>query len=106
MPCATAKIGKTVLAETDQWESVEGNIYFPRSSLKDSTGAFSLVKSDASTNCPWKGKASYYNIVIAETGTVISEAAWYYAEPHKAAQNIKDYVAFYKNKVDVVVVVE
>ncbi|ODH29060.1 hypothetical protein ACO22_03836 [Paracoccidioides brasiliensis] len=104
MSCATAKIGKTVLAKTDQWECVEGNVYFPRSSLQDSTGAFSLVKCDASTHCPWKGKASYYDIVIAETETVISEAAWYYEEPYKAAQNIKDYIAFYKNKVDVVVV--
>ncbi|OJD12469.1 hypothetical protein AJ78_06940 [Emergomyces pasteurianus Ep9510] len=100
---ATAKIRNTVIAETDKWETVEGNVYFPRSSLKDSTGTFSLIESDASTFCPWKGAASYYDIAVQETGTVISDAAWYYSEPYKAAQNIKDHVAFYNTKVDVVV---
>ncbi|KLJ11246.1 hypothetical protein EMPG_09239 [Blastomyces silverae] len=64
MPRATATIGTTVLAETDKWESVEGNVYFPRSALKDSTGAFSLIESDASTSCPWKGTAMYYDIAL------------------------------------------
>ncbi|PGH28924.1 hypothetical protein GX50_08330 [[Emmonsia] crescens] len=103
MPRATAKVGNTVLAETDKWETVEGNVYFPQSSLKDSTGTFRLIKSDASTFCPWKGPASYYDIAIHETGTVISDAAWYYPEPYEAAQNIRDHVAFYKMKVHVVV---
>ncbi|OJD27059.1 hypothetical protein ACJ73_01547 [Blastomyces percursus] len=103
MPRATATIGNTVLAETDKWESVEGNVYFPRSSLKDSTGTFSLIESDASTFCAWKGTALYYDIALQESGTVISDVAWYYPEPYEAAQNIKDHVAFYKTKVDVVV---
>ncbi|PGH17466.1 hypothetical protein AJ79_01066 [Helicocarpus griseus UAMH5409] len=103
MPHATAKIGDTIIAEADKWESVEGNVYFPRSSLKNSAGTFDLIQSDASTFCPWKGTASYYDIAVKETGTIISDAAWYYAEPYEAAKNIGGHVAFYKGKVDVAV---
>ncbi|KAK2783185.1 hypothetical protein FQN52_000399 [Onygenales sp. PD_12] len=101
MPHATASIGNTVIAEADSWEEVEGNIYFPRSAIKDATGTFELRSSDASTFCPWKGTAGYYDIVVKETGTVISDAVWYYAEPFEAAEKIRDHVAFYKNKVKV-----
>ncbi|OAX80457.1 hypothetical protein ACJ72_05211 [Emergomyces africanus] len=103
MPHAIAKIQDTVIAETDKWETVEGNIYFPHSSLKNSAGTFSLTESATSTFCPWKGTASYYDIVVQATGAVIPDAVWYYPEPYEAAQNIKDHVAFYKSKVDVVV---
>lgn len=55
---AKATVGSTVLAEADAWEEVEGNVYFPPSSIK--TGYFS--KTEHSTHCPWKGDASYYTI--------------------------------------------
>ncbi|KAL1856145.1 hypothetical protein Plec18170_004014 [Paecilomyces lecythidis] len=82
MPHATAKVGDTVIADTDTWETVEGNVY-----------------TDTSTYCPWKGDASYYTVTVADK--VLPNAAWYYPQPMDAAKNIKDHVAFYKNKVDV-----
>ena len=53
-----------------------------------------LQESDHHTVCPWKGTASYYNIVVA--GQVNENAAWYYPAPNKAAENITGYVAFWK----------
>ena len=50
--------------------------------------------SNTHTRCPWKGEASYYNIVIRDK--VEEDAAWYYPEPKEAAKEIKNYVAFYK----------
>ena len=44
--------------------------------------------------CPWKGEAGYYDIVVDEA--VNHDAAWYYPEPKAAAEQIKDYVAFWR----------
>ncbi len=79
-----------VLAETDNTIVVEGNHYFP----PDSINWEYFQKSDTHTTCPWKGEASYYNIVINEE--VESDAAWYYPEPKEAAIQIKNHVAFYR----------
>ncbi|KIM98542.1 hypothetical protein OIDMADRAFT_20114 [Oidiodendron maius Zn] len=89
---ATVKVGDTIIAESDTWEKVEGNIYFPPSSFKDPS---ILVKSDTTTRCPWKGLASYYDLNVE--GQTYRDSAWYYPEPSPAASKIKDYVAFYQS---------
>ena len=79
-----------VIAESDKCEVVEGNQYFPASAVKREH----LQPSDTHTVCPWKGTASYYNVVVE--GEVNPDAAWYYPEPKEAAKNIKHHVAFWK----------
>ena len=79
-----------VLAESDDTVVVEGNHYFPVSSLAMDF----FIESDTTTHCPWKGDASYYSIVVA--GEENTDAAWYYASPKDAASHIKDRVAFWK----------
>ncbi|PLB44996.1 DUF427 domain protein [Aspergillus steynii IBT 23096] len=98
MPLAKAIAQGTVLAESPTWETVEGNVYFPPSALKDRS---QFVETDLTTYCPWKGTASYYSIAIGDE--TLSNAAWYYPTPYDAALNIKDHIAFYKTKVEVVV---
>ena len=79
-----------VIAETDHFETVEGNIYFPKESLKDE-----YFKPNSETSfCPWKGTASYFDLVVE--GETNSGAAWYYPEPEEKAANIKDHVAFWR----------
>jgi len=85
----------TVLAESNDTIVVEGNHYFPPSSLK--TDLF--TKSSTSTVCPWKGTASYYTLKV--DGKEIKDVAWYYPDASKGAAPIKGYVAFYKNKVTI-----
>jgi len=92
---ATATVQGRKIAETDEYEVVEGNIYFPPSSVTVSM----LSKTDHTTRCPWKGDASYYSINLDKTE--LKNAAWYYPTPKDKAKNIKDYVAFDKNIVDV-----
>jgi uncharacterized protein (DUF427 family) len=58
-----------------------------------------FTKSGTSTTCPWKGKASYYNLKVDSKET--PDIAWYYPHPKDAAKNIENYVAFYKNKVTI-----
>jgi uncharacterized protein (DUF427 family) len=79
-----------VLAESDDTVVVEGNHYFPPDSIN--TEHFQL--SSTHTTCPWKGIASYYNIVV--NGEVNKDAAWYYPNPKEAAKNIEGRVAFWK----------
>ena len=82
-----------VIAESAKTEVVEGNYYFPPGSVKKEY----LDESSYHTMCPWKGKASYFNIKV--NGELNENAAWYYPEPKSAASKIKDYVAFWKGVV-------
>ncbi len=79
-----------VLAESDRCEVVEGNYYFPPESINQQY----FKESDKHTTCPWKGVASYYDVVVE--GQVNKDAAWYYPATKEAAQNIKGYTAFWK----------
>ena len=87
----------TVIAESDDIEMVEGNPYFPITSLRKDV----LVESDHHTVCPWKGTASYWTIEV--DGERAENAAWYYPAPKKAAEMVTDRVAFYRHQVDVAV---
>jgi uncharacterized protein (DUF427 family) len=79
-----------VLAESDKTIVIEGNHYFPAASVRREF----FRPSNTHTTCPWKGEASYYDIVVDEA--VNHDAAWYYPEPKTAAEQIKDYVAFWR----------
>lgn len=79
-----------VIAESDQTEMVEGNHYFPYSAVNQTY----LRPSDYSTLCGWKGRASYYDLVV--DGATNQNAAWYYPEPKAAAKQVAGYLAFWK----------
>ncbi|KAG8895830.1 hypothetical protein FRB99_000321 [Tulasnella sp. 403] len=93
-----ALLDGTVIAESSDTIIVEGNHYFPPESLVNKEDVYST--SDASTYCPWKGHASYYNVKRSD-GTIIQDAAWYYPNTYEKANHIRNYVAFYKNKVTI-----
>ena len=77
-----------VLAESDKYEMVEGNVYFPPESVKWEY----FTEGDRQYTCPWKGEARYHDIVVG--GKTNQNAAWSYPEPKEAAQHIKGHVAF------------
>jgi uncharacterized protein (DUF427 family) len=79
-----------IIAESDDYEIVEGNYYFPPASVQKEY----LKKSETHSTCPFKGLASYYNLEVE--GKVNQDAAWYYPNPKPAAKKIKDYIAFWK----------
>ena len=79
-----------VIAESDSTVVVENNHYFP----PDSINKEYLQESGKNTTCPWKGKASYYSLVV--DGKENTDAAWYYPAPNDAAAQIKDHLAFWK----------
>lgn len=87
---AKAIWNNTVIAESENCEVVEGNYYFPPDSINQTY----FKTSNTHTSCPWKGQASYYNIEV--DGKTNDDAAWYYPEPKPKAENIKNYVAFWR----------
>jgi uncharacterized protein (DUF427 family) len=80
----------TVLADSDDTVVVEGNHYFPAASLRQEH----FHESDHHSVCPWKGTASYYDVVVGDA--VNAQAAWYYPQPKEAAAQVAGRVAFWK----------
>ena len=78
-----------VIAESDDCIVVEGNQYFPPAAVKRDY----LRDSATHTVCPWKGTASYYDVVV--DGKTNKDAAWYYPQPKDAAKEITNYIAFW-----------
>ncbi len=79
-----------MIAESDKFELVEGNVYFPAESLKTEHFKPSLTH----TVCGWKGTASYYDVVVGDQ--VNHDAAWFYPTPSDAAKQIKNHIAFWR----------
>lgn len=84
-----ARWNGAVLADSDRTILVEGNHYFPLDSVQRDY----LEDSSRSSHCPWKGEASYYDLVV--DGERNPAAVWYYADPYEAAAPIRDHVAFW-----------
>src|SRR5438128_3739631 len=57
-----------------------------------------LTRSEHTTYCPYKGNASYYSIPAGGDRSI--NAVWSYEVPFEATAQIKDYFAFYPNRVD------
>ncbi|HEX8432356.1 MAG TPA: DUF427 domain-containing protein [Longimicrobium sp.] len=87
---ATAIWNGVTLAESDDFEVVEGNVYFPRAAVNEEY----FRPSGTHTVCGWKGTASYLSVVV--DGAENRDAAWFYPEPMDAAKNITGHVAFWK----------
>jgi uncharacterized protein (DUF427 family) len=68
--------------------------YFPREDVRMDLAA----PTDNHTHCPWKGHASYYSITTG--GKTSENAMWSYEDPYPEIGVIKDYVAFYWDRVD------
>ncbi len=81
--------GQTI-AESETFEMVEGNVYFPEESVKREF----LRASSTTSSCPWKGQARYYTLIV--DGQDNPDAAWYYPDPKPSARNVKHHVAFWR----------
>jgi len=81
------------LARSNETQLVEGNQYFPPSSVQKA-----FADSPTAYTCPWKGPAQYHNLI---KGAEVKDAAWSYDNPSDAAKHIKGYYAFDKSQVEI-----
>ena len=79
-----------IIAQSEKTIVIENNHYFPPESIQKDF----FKPSDTHTICPWKGEASYYNLIV--NGKENADAAWYYKNPSEKAKTIKNFVAFWK----------
>jgi uncharacterized protein (DUF427 family) len=79
-----------VLAESDQVLELDGNVFFPISSLK--IGFFQ--ESKTLSVCPWKGKCRYFHILVK--GEINPDAAWYFHPDDENQPLLKNRVCFWK----------
>jgi uncharacterized protein (DUF427 family) len=85
-----AVAGSTVVAESQETVGLEGNHYFPPDAVEWSR----LVRSSQTSVCPWKGVATYYDVVDGDRR--FPAAAWVYENPSEAAAHINGHVAFWR----------
>ena len=80
-------------------ETAQAPVYYvPRDDVRmDLT-----TRTDHHSYCPFKGEASYWTLGVG--GRSAENALWSYEEPYPEIANIKDYVAFYADRVDGIVV--
>jgi uncharacterized protein (DUF427 family) len=89
MPTATWNGAVIAEATADVVRIVENNVYFPPEAVRREY----LVDSGTHTICGWKGKASYYSLLV--DGKTNADAAWYYPDPLPEAREIAGYIAFW-----------
>lgn len=70
--------------------------YIPRKDVDMSL----LSRTEQATYCPYKGDAAYFTINAG--GTTLPDSVWTYEQPYDAVSDIKDHVAFYTDRVDLV----
>lgn len=68
--------------------------YFPRADVAQKF----LRRTDHQTFCPFKGEAAYWTVDVG--GRRAENAVWTYEEPFDEVAEIKDYVAFYWDRMD------
>jgi uncharacterized protein (DUF427 family) len=69
--------------------------YVPRKDVKMDR----LTRTEHHSYCPYKGQASYFTLGGARTS---ENAVWSYETPYDEVAAIKDYVAFYPDRVDAI----
>jgi uncharacterized protein (DUF427 family) len=70
--------------------------YIPRGDVDMSL----LEQTEQSTYCPFKGDAAYFS--IPSGGERAANAIWTYEAPFDAVAQIKDHLAFYQDRIDVI----
>ena len=92
-----AVLGEMVIAEApkDELIQIEGNWYFPPSSVNEEL----LAKSDTPYTCPWKGECQYFS--VRDGDQLLQDRAWSYPTPYpssfdRVGKDYSNYVAFWK----------
>ena len=93
-------VGGVVIADTTQAltlkeASYPAVQYVPR---KDANLAL-LTRTERMTHCPYKGDASYFSIVA--DGKTLENSIWTYETPFPAVEQIRGYLAFYPDRVEI-----
>ena len=95
-------LGGEKLAESDRpvlldETGLPTRYYLPREDVRTEL----LRPTDTATHCPYKGDASYYDVIDPHTLQAVDDAVWQYRTPYPSVDEITEYVAFYPEKVQI-----
>jgi uncharacterized protein (DUF427 family) len=92
-------VGGRVIADTRDALTLREAAYPPVQYIpRRDVDMAALTRSEHTTYCPYKGDAASYSIPAGGDRSV--NAVWTYETPFEAMAQIKDYVAFYPDRVD------
>ena len=90
--------GQTVADSTDARIMLETRhtpvYYLPRADVRMDLAE----RTDHESFCPFKGEASYWTLVVGDQSA--ENAMWSYEQPFAEVAGIRDYMAFYGDRVD------
>ena len=96
-----ARVGDTVIADTNAALTLREAAYPPVHYIPlDDVVPGTLRASTSDSYCPYKGNASYYDVVLPD-GQALADAVWTYQAPYPAVDAIAGHVAFYADRVQV-----
>lgn len=95
-----ARVGDAVIADSTRTVLLNETrhdpvVYFPREDVRMDR----LERTDHESFCPFKGEAAYYTIRTGDAP--LENAVWSYEDPFEQAAGLKDYVAFYPDRVTI-----
>jgi uncharacterized protein (DUF427 family) len=92
-------VGGRIIADTSDALTLREASYPPVQYIpRRDVDLAALTRSEHTTYCPYKGDASYFSIPAG--GDRSRNAVWTYETPFEAMELIRDYVAFYPDRVD------
>ncbi|MGH9092321.1 MAG: DUF427 domain-containing protein [Acidimicrobiales bacterium] len=97
----TVRAGSAIVARTTRALELREADYPPVLYVPvDDVDGDLLRAGDQHTYCPYKGEASYYDLVV-DGDAGLEGAVWHYPEPYPAVAAIRGHVAFYADRVAV-----
>jgi uncharacterized protein (DUF427 family) len=98
-----ARVGDTVIADTSAALTLREAGYPPVHYIPvDDVVPGTLRPSTSHSYCPYKGDAHYFDVVLPG-GKELPDAVWTYQAPYPAVDAIAGHVAFYSDRVQVLV---
>jgi uncharacterized protein (DUF427 family) len=95
----TVTVGGKIIADTSAALTLREASYPPVQYIpRRDVDMTALVPSGHTTYCPYKGDASYFSIPAGEDRSI--NAVWTYETPFEAMKQIREYLAFYPDRVD------
>jgi uncharacterized protein (DUF427 family) len=99
----TATINGQRIADTREALTLNEAAYPPVQYIpRNDVDMAQLQRTAHQTYCPYKGECTYYSIPVGGERSV--NAVWSYEAPYNAVSGIREYLAFYPNRVDAIVI--
>jgi uncharacterized protein (DUF427 family) len=94
------KAGGRVVADSSRTLTLREAAYPPVHYIpREDVDMSAFQRTEHSTYCPYKGDASYFSAVV-DGKQVSANTVWSYEAPYEAVGEIREYFAFYPDRVD------